>query len=121
MVETESMPKEEDEGGVLALGGNIELAGFSSLDRDSMIVLKKIVGNYAKRFSETCKSFQKLSLKMKQVHVSGDERAGRYELHAMLADGGKNYVSEHVDYNLFVAVDKVFKKIESELNKGSLF
>jgi ribosome-associated translation inhibitor RaiA len=111
----------EVDGGFLALGGNIELAGFSSLDRDSLIVLKKIVGNYAKKFSEMCKSFQKLSLKMKQVHVSGDERAGRYELHALLADGGKTYVSEHVDYNLFVAVDKVFKKIESELSKEKLF
>ncbi len=115
MAETEESSKKEGGEDVLALGGNIELTGFSSLDRDSMIVLKKIVGNYAKKFSEMCEEFQKLSLKMKIVHES--EHSGRYELHAMVVDKGKNFVSEYVDHNLFFAVDKVFKKIEASMAK----
>ena len=34
------------------LGGNIQLNGFSRLDGASMIILKKIVGNYAKKIAE---------------------------------------------------------------------
>jgi len=100
---------------VLALGGNIELSGFHKLDRDTMIVMKKIVGNYAKRFSEVCAGFQKLKLKMKPVHES--EHSGRYELNAMLVDNGKNYTAEYTDRNLFFAVDRVMKKIEAEIAK----
>ena len=36
----------------MQLGGNIELSGFSGVDGASMIVLKKIIGNYGKHFSE---------------------------------------------------------------------
>jgi hypothetical protein len=106
----------DGEEGVLALGGNIELSGFSHLDRDTMIVLKKIVGNYAKKFSEECKGFQKLSLKMKPVHAI--DKSEKYELHAMVLDGGKNFNSTYTDKNLFFAVDKVFKKIEAMADKG---
>jgi len=106
------MPDEEiDSEETLELGGNIELSGFQSLDRDTMVVLKKIVGNYAKRFSEICKKFEKLSLKMKLVHEK--EKSEKYEMHGMVIDGGKQYNSEITERNLFVAVDKVFKKIES--------
>jgi hypothetical protein len=115
MDETEGITPLEDSEEILALGGNIELSGFQKLDRDSMIVLKKIVGNYAKKFSETCRGFQRLTLKMKPVHES--EKSRRFELHAMVADNGKNFVSEFVDNNLFFAVDKVFKKIEAEMER----
>ena len=108
------MPDEElDAEETLELGGNIELSGFQSLDRDSMIILKKIVGNYAKKFSETCKKFEKLSLKMKLVHAK--EKSEKYELRGMVVDGGKQYNTEITDRNLFFAVDKVFKKIEAML------
>lgn len=105
------MPKEEiapEE--IIKLGGNIELAGFKQLDRDTMVVLKKIVGNYAKKFAESSASFEKLSLKMKLVHVK--EKSEKYELKGMILDGGKRYNSEITDRNLFFAIDKVFKNIE---------
>lgn len=101
----------ETEDDVQVLGGNIELSGFSSFDRDTMIILKKVIGNYARQFSENCKDFQKLSLKTKLVHVK--EKSEKYELHGMVIDGGKNYTCEITDRNLFFAVDKVFKKINS--------
>jgi len=115
MTAFEAMPAEEGSDEVLALGGNIELSGFQRLDRDNMIVLKKIVGNYAKRFSELCAGFQKLKLNMKPIHES--EHSGWYELRAMLVDNGKNYNAEYTDRNLYFAVDKVMKKIEAEIAK----
>ena len=30
----------------LELGGNIELKGFGSMDKSSMVIVKKIIGNY---------------------------------------------------------------------------
>ena len=104
------MPEIGDEE-TLELGGNIKLSGFSALDRDSMVVLKKIVGNYARKFSETCSDFQSLNLRMKVVHET--EKSEKYELHAMVVDGGKQHTSEITDRNLFFAIDKVFKKIQA--------
>ena len=39
------------------LGGNIELSGFRDIDGASMVVLKKIIGNYARRLSELSEKF----------------------------------------------------------------
>ncbi len=104
------MPDEE----TLELGGNIELTGFRELDGGSMIILKKIVGNYAKKFSELAKNFEKLHLTMKAIHER--EKSEKYELHAKVIDNGKLYNAEAVDRNLFVAVDSILKKIEKEMS-----
>lgn len=42
------------------LGGNIELVGFQAVDPSRMIVVKKIVGNYAKTLMETNSLFSGL-------------------------------------------------------------
>jgi 23S rRNA pseudoU1915 N3-methylase RlmH len=99
----------------LQLGGNIELAGFREIDPASMVVLKKIVGNYARRFSEQCSSFEKLSLNIKKVHET--EGSKKFEIHGMVIDKGKTFTSEITDRNMFVVVDMVLKKIESEMKK----
>ena len=96
------------------LGGNIQLTGFSELDGGQMIVLKKIVGNYARKFSDKSSSFQALSLTMKKVHER--ETSQMYEVNAKLMDNGQPIVSEITDRNLFVAVDTVLKKIESSMD-----
>ncbi|MFH1398592.1 MAG: hypothetical protein ABIG95_00590 [Candidatus Woesearchaeota archaeon] len=101
------MPEEMGAEETMELGGNISLSGFSVLDRDSMVIVKKIVGNYTRKFSETG-SFEKLHLRMKVVH--GTEK---YELHGMVVDKGKQYPSEITDRNLYFAIDRVFKKIEA--------
>lgn len=88
---------------VLQLGGNIELSGFGELEPGVMIVLKKIIGNYARKMSDKCRNFEKLSLTMKTVHAK--ERGEKYELHAKMIEKGKPYTASHVDRNLFVAVD----------------
>ena len=96
------------------LGGNIQLSGFRDIDSSSMIVLKKIIGNYARRISELADKMQSLHVTLKPIHER--EKSEQYEVHAKLIDDGKVYASEMVDRNLFVAVDSVLKKMVNELD-----
>jgi hypothetical protein len=102
----------EDE--TLQLGGNIELSGFSNLDSGVMIILKKIVGNYAKKMSERTSDFQKLHLTMKIVHAT--EKSEKYEIHAKLHRDSGLLIGDHVDHNLFVAVDNSLKGIMNAID-----
>ena len=99
----------------MRLGGNIELTGFNELDNSSMVVLKKIVGNYAKRMSELTHKFEVLSLVMKPIHKT--EASNKYEIHAKLMDNGKPVTSQITDRNLFFAVDTSLKKIVNSIGK----
>ena len=96
------------EDNILQLGGNIELSGFSNIDGGTMIILKKIIGNYAKRMSGKTENFEKLSLTMKTVHNN------QFEVHAKLFDNGQQANAETVDRVLFVAIDNALKKIMNE-------
>jgi len=98
----------------MQLGGNIELSGFRDLDGATMVVLKKIVGNHAKRISELAEKFEKLHLTMKPVHET--PKGEKYEIKARLIDNGKPFVSEAIERNLFVAVDNALKKIVHEIS-----
>ena len=95
---------------VLSLGGNIELSGFRQVDRGAMVIVKKMVGSYAKTFSEKCKGFEKLAVYVKGIHEVEDTK--KYELHATLFDSGKRHTAEKTDKNLFFALDSVMKKLE---------
>ena len=103
--------KDMDE--VLQLGGSIALAGFKDIDRSSMAILKKIIGNYAKKFSESCEQFEELSLHMKKVHER--EGSNKFELHGKVVDNGKAFTTEVTDHNLFFVIDKALKKIEQSM------
>ena len=98
----------------IALGGNIQLTGFRDIDSSSMIVLKKIIGNHARRISELTKKMEILHITLKPVHQR--EKSEKYEVHAMIVDDGKVFASEITERNLFVAVDTVLKKIVNELD-----
>ena len=102
----------EDES--IKLGGNIQLTGFREIDGSSMIVLKKIIGNYAKRISELAKKLEVLHITLKSVH--GREKSEKYEVHVKIIDDGRVYASEVTDRNLFVAVDIVLKKMVNEID-----
>ncbi|MBN2454408.1 hypothetical protein JXB11_02580 [Candidatus Woesearchaeota archaeon] len=104
-----------DSDDTVSLGGSIQLTGFRELDRSSSIILKKIVGNYARRFSEICQQFESLQLTMKPVHER--EKSEKYEIHALLKDKGQNYAADVTDRNLFFAIDSALKKVESEISK----
>lgn len=96
------------------LGGNIELSGFRDIDSSSMTVLKKIIGNHARRISELTKRMESLHITLKSVHER--EKSEKYEVHAKVVDDGKVCASEAIDRNLFVAVDDVLKKLVNELD-----
>ncbi len=96
------------------LGGSIQLTGFRVVDSSSMVVLKKIIGNYAKRISELTKKMDALHITLKPVHER--EKSEKYEVHARVVDEGKVFASETTDRNLFVAVDSVLKKLVNELD-----
>lgn len=95
------------------LGGNIELSGFKEVDGGSMVILKKVIGTYARRFSEIVPGFESLSIHMKPVHVT--EASKKFEVTAKVVGAGKHFNSSIVDRNLFVAVDIVLKKLQSEM------
>ncbi len=101
-----------DQEEIVKLGGNIELSGFRSLDGGTIIVLKKMIGNYAKKFSDKSSNFELLRLHMKTIHKR--ETSKLFEVHAKLIDNGKHATSEITDRNIFIAVDSVLKKIEGQ-------
>ena len=98
----------------IALGGNIQLTGFRDIDSSSMIVLKKIIGNHARRIAELTKKTEILHITLKPVHQR--EKSEKYEVHAKISNDGKVYASEITERNLFVAVDSVLKKIVNEID-----
>lgn len=90
------------------LGGNIELSGFRTLDAGSMIVLKKIIGNYARKFADNHGS-EKLML---QLATNADV----FALTGSVRLQGKEVSAEHADKNVFFLVDVVLKKLEQQLH-----
>lgn len=95
------------------LGGNIELSGFRDIDSSSMVVLKKIIGNHARKISERAEKMENLHITLKPIHER--EKSEKYEVHVKARDNGKVYASEMVDRNLFVAVDSALQKIIREM------
>ena len=93
------------------LGGNIELIGFQEVDGGSMIILKKVIGSYARKFSDRMNGIDKLSIRMKKVGNS------QFELYCSLVKEGQQFNSDLTEYNLFVAMDKILKKIEASALK----
>jgi len=104
----------EEEKETIQLGGNIELSGFREVDGGSMIVIKKIVGSYVRKFADRLGNIQKFSLHMKKVH--SNENNALFELNANLLNDGKTYSAEASDRNLFVAVDMIMRKLESSFS-----
>ncbi|MBU0667404.1 MAG: hypothetical protein ABIC91_04500 [Nanoarchaeota archaeon] len=101
---------------MIELGGNITLVGFKDLDHAELIVVKKMVGSYARKMSDLSEDFEGLTVTMKEVHKTAKNNQ-QYEIHGKLMQGGKPYTSEVTDRNIFVAMDKVLKKIIAEISK----
>lgn len=85
------------------LGGNIALTGFSEIDGASMIILKKIIGRYAKDVSEKDNDFKRLELVLVKTEP--------YEMTAVLTAKEEKKTNAS-DLNLFIALDNVLKKLE---------
>lgn len=92
------------------LGGNIVLSGFD-LDDQEMIVVKKLVGNYAKKI-KNFHDYEELKLEMK-VHDKGKTK--KFEIKAFLLFNGNRATSETVGFNPFVLIDEVLGKVLREV------
>lgn len=87
------------------LGGDIRLVGFSILDSDEMLVVKKIVGNYVRDFSDTLDDYKGLDVYL-------DEHEDDYTIELDL-EFGDTLESVSVDHeNVFVGLDNGLKEME---------
>lgn len=85
----------------MKLGGNIELIGFESLEPGTLIVVKKMVGNYAKKIE----GLERFVLTLNK----NDE----YKMECLLVINGEEHKAEVSNKNLFYGIDKAI----SEANK----
>jgi ribosome-associated translation inhibitor RaiA len=99
---------------MIELGGNIELVGFKDLDSAELIILKKIIGNYARKFSDGIKGYERLSINLKKI---GGQKSSKYEFDGKLMINGKLVNSSTTENNLFMGVAEVLKKLESQTLK----
>lgn len=106
---------------MMKLGGGIELVGFKELDRDKLVIVKKMVGNYVKKMGENSTNFGGLTLTMKPIHghttEDGTKIANKFEIHGKVVDNGKVHTTETTDFNLFITIDRVLNVLNQEMNK----
>lgn len=88
--------------GAVRLGGNIELYGIEDFDGATMVVLKKILGMHARKFSE--KGLERLSVSFSDSGIQ-IEVAANGSIHT--ADASHN--------NMFFALDSALKDIQNKL------
>ena len=105
---------EED---TLNLGGIIELSGFKNLDRATMTIVKKIVGNYARKLSDSIQGFEKVSINLKQVHGESQTEKGSFEINAKVIIEGNPVMASVSSHNLFIGLDEALKKVEKQIMK----
>lgn len=84
---------------MIKLGGKITLDNFESIEPGTLVVVKKMIGNYAKKISEK-NDFDDLKLTLL-------EKNGSYKLEATLKNGDKEDKKYASHKNLFFAVDEV--------------
>lgn len=86
----------------MKLGGNIVLDGCDNLEPATLIVLKKMVGNYARKISDKG-SFDELKINLLQQDDG-------YKLEAVLSKAGVQEAKSSHNVNLFFALDNALKE-----------
>lgn len=99
--------------GIMELGGSISLDGFSDIDRDKLVVIKKIIGNHVRQISETAKDFENVLVTLKPVSEPDGEKI--YAVEIKLVCAGNPRICESADRNLFMAIDAGFKNIRQAI------
>jgi ribosome-associated translation inhibitor RaiA len=94
---------------MIELGGNIRLVGFKDTDKSSLIVVKKLVGNHIKHLSDVLGEITSADITRKDIHNN------KHECHVKISTPKASYSAECVEHNLYVALDKVMKKIRTEI------
>ena len=100
---------------MIELGGNITLVGFRELEPAELIVVKKMVGSYARKMSDLKRDFENLTVTLKEIHKT--PKSQKYELHGKVMVAGKPTNSEVVERNLFIALDAALRKLITVLEK----
>ena len=57
---------------MIELGSNIKLTGFKELDNGSMVILRKIIGNYARKMSDQDTGYEGLEMTLKIINNKGN-------------------------------------------------
>ncbi len=88
--------------------------GFDEIDSSELIVLKKIIGNYARKFSDHLgDKYEGLTINLKSVHG----KKSKCEIQAKVMVKGKPVNSDATENNLFVCIAEVLKKLEAQIIK----
>lgn len=114
-MEVETMEQSNEVTDGINLGEQITLSGFRAVDRGSMVILKKMIGNHVRKISDSSETFESIKFVLKPVHET--EASKVYDIHCQLIDNGKSYNAEVGDRNVFIAVNKALTKIEEEMKK----
>ncbi len=93
----------------LKLGGNITLSGFS-LEPVEMIVVKKIIGNYAKKISEKT-DYQDIRVILKKTQKA---KTFLHEISVSAKTSKKILAADSVNHNLYTALSEALNKIYSQ-------
>ena len=88
---------------MVELGGNIKLEGFDSIDNGSLIIVKKIVGNYTRKLMDNNQEYKGLTISLNNLD--------NYELKAELVIGDKTHNSESSHNNVFIALNNVLNNL----------
>ncbi len=91
----------------IELGGDITLEGFDDLDGGELVVVKKIVGRYARRMSDNAESYDGLT-----VSVKKDDN---FELTAEMEHDDGKYTSEVENDNLYMGLDEALQNIIEQI------
>ncbi len=95
------------------LGNKIELVGFSDLENGEKNIIRKMVGAYLNKFEHKVGEVENLKIRMKKMHER--EENAVFQITANLTTPGKVYTAEEEGRNLFIVLDAVLKKVESQL------
>jgi len=95
------------------LGNKIELVGFSDLENGEKNIVRKMVGAYLNKFEHKVGEVENLKLRMKKMHER--EENAVFQITANLTTPGKVYTADEEGRNLFIVLDAVLKKVESQL------
>lgn len=92
------------------LGGNIVLSNFE-MDGQEMVIVKKLVGNYAKKIGNLC-PYEELKLEMK---TSNKGKTKKFEVKGLAIFTGNRVTSESTGFNPFVLINEVLNKMLAEV------
>ena len=96
---------------MIELVGNIKLKGFSELDAATLIVVKKIVGNYTKKLTSDHPDFTELLLELNQTEDQ------KFNINANFSRKSGELTSNVDGGNIFFAISEALEGINPKSKK----